>query len=362
MKFHKSSIAFVFTLALVAPVSSFARPRDPDPVTSPSPTGQSQPVTSTTSQTSVSNPGSPLDVITLNAPNLSLNQVLGLPGNHAGAPKSDFLSYAAPNSGNAADPMGTGAAPSNLAPGEAWFANPYVFGEYGYSSNKDERGGGYDCDVQSGSFGFGFTTAFDLLVGGQMSYSDINGSGTGGAQTKSDVYAGSVYVSRAFTPWLYWGTMFGYMHADSNSRSSTVASTDTKSDAWSVAPYLTMFKRFGSWTLSASPTYMLGLQGFTYPSTPNDTASMGKLVVLGRATYDFTDRFSASLVLSPTVVLHDHEVDGVTSLEGRSWLNTGLRLNYRIGQGLDLYAGYSYDAFNALFTNHNFTLGLGYSF
>jgi hypothetical protein len=354
--------SFLFAAVTLAGVHVCAGlPPAPIPTTTQS-EGPSAPVTQTSSQTTVSNPGSPLDVITLNTPNLSLDQALQTPGNHAGVPKSAFHSGFAPNSGNSAEQMGTGQAPSSVAPGESWFSNPYVFGAYGYSSNKDERGGGYDCDIQSGSFGFGFSSAFDLLVGGAMMYSDVSGNGVGGSETSSKVYSGSVYVSRPFTPWLYWGVAFGYMHADSTSRSSTVASTDSSSDAWSVSPYLTAFKRYGSWTLSASPVYMLGLQDFDYGTSRDDSASMGKFVLMGRATYDFNDKFSASILVNPTVVVHDHEVDGVASLEGRTWLNTGLKFNYRFAQGFDLSAGYTYDAFNALFTNHNFTLALTYSF
>jgi hypothetical protein len=319
-------------------------------------------VKSTVSREDASNPRSPVNVAAETAVFKTLGVAIGQPGTHAGVPKSDLLAGEAVNNGNKGM-AGDGKAPSSIDPGEAWFSNPYVFGEYGYSSNKDKRSGGYNTDIQSGTFGFGFTTAWDLMVGGMMIYNNCDGTASAGARSKSDVYTGSLYASRSILKWLYGGVSFSYSHADSSSSSPAFNAMDTQSDTWSAAPYFTMFKVIDSWTLSATPTCVVSFQNYQYPANAtDDTGSTIKFVMFGRAAYAFNDKFTAALLLSPNVVAHDHAPDGTPGSAGRTWLNTGLKLDYRVSNAVDIYAQYTYDAFNAQYENHNMNVGVNYSF
>lgn len=319
-------------------------------------------VKGTVSRESAANPANPVNVATETAIFKTLGIALGQPGTHAGVPKSDMLSGQAPNSGNTGS-VGDGKAPASIDPGEAWFSNPYVFGEYGYTSNKDNRSGGYDSDIHSGTVGWGFTTAWDLMIGGMFIYNNVDGTASGGAKSKSDVYTGSLYASRSILKWLYGGVSFSYSHADSNTASPTVNSIDTESDTWSAAPYFSMFKVIDAWTLSATPTCVVSFSNYAYPNNAtDDTSNMIKFVMMNRVAYAFTDKFTAAILLNPNVVALDHNPSGTPGSEGRAWLNTGLKLDYRVTDAMDVYAQYTYDAWNSQYTNHNLNVGVNYSF
>ncbi|MDD2710184.1 MAG: autotransporter domain-containing protein [Verrucomicrobiae bacterium] len=358
MKFFK----FLSTLFAAVFMAASAQASSCDSgVTTAKGTPSSPEIESVNTRTSANNPTSPINVAAEQSIMQSLSFALGTPKTHAGVPKSDFNAGISPNSGNEGA-KGDGKNPGNPIKGSSWFSNPYVFTEYGYSSNKDTRIGGYNSDIQSGIIGGGFTTAWDLMVGGMMIYNNSDGAAVNNGHAKSDVYTGSIYFSRAIINWLYWNASFSYSHADNTTSSNSMADTDSETGSWSIAPSLTAFKQIDSWTLSTTPTYIASLQNYAYSGFSDDTGYNGKFVLMNRVAYAFNDFFTAALLLNPNYITNDHPADGVGSSAGKAWLNTGLRFNFRLADGLDLYTGYTYDAFNNTYINHNFNLGVNYSF
>ena len=188
-------------------------------------------------------------------------------------------------------------------------------------------------------------------------YNDAQGR-SGAARNSIDSWTYSLYMSRAINDWMFWGTSFTYGTSESKIR-GTAGTTD--SDSYVIAPYLTMVARMDRLTLSMSPSYVLGYQKVDYPAGGGkDTALMGKLVLMGRASYALDQQWSISGNLNYNQVVHNHGLD--TEFDNdHQWFTSGLKLNCKLTDNLSGSVGYSTD-FDSSFDSKIWNIGLVYAF
>lgn len=249
------------------------------------------------------------------------------------------------------------------------FQNPWIGVDYGFSYSEDQRELGYTSYLHMATLSGGFTTYFNIDVGAMFMYTATDGRDIGG-----DAFSGSIWASRPIFDWLYFGVSGSYTSGDQDTFQRNVW-TATDSDTWAVSPFLMFIYQTGPWTLSCSPTYVASFQdtdidqgfaddsfdqfgiSFEPDSAPGQDSTTHKLVVANRIGYKFSDAFSATVNISPNIVLGYEGPD-----QEDFWVNTGLKLKYNVSKALDIYGKYSYDLFHSDYENHNVNVGLDYNF
>ena len=249
------------------------------------------------------------------------------------------------------------------------FQNPWIGVDYGFSYSEDQRELGYTSYLHMATLSGGFTTYFNIDVGAMFMYTATDGRDIGG-----DAFSGSIWASRPIFDWLYFGVSGSYTSGDQDTFQRNVW-TATDSDTWAVSPFLMFIYQTGPWTLSCSPTYVASFQdtdlhqdfasdsfdqfgvSFEPDSAPGQDSTTHKLVVANRIGYKFSDAFSATVNISPNIVLGYEGPD-----QEDFWVNTGLKLKYNVSEALDIYGKYSYDLFHSDYENHNVNVGLDYNF
>ena len=237
------------------------------------------------------------------------------------------------------------------------FSSWSVFADYDFGKNKDKRQGGFDNYFNSYTLG---ADAFygDTLWGFMGNFNDAQGRNDGGARASIDTWAYTLYMSRPISEWLFWGGSLTYSTAENKIRG---LQGTTDSDSYVLAPYLMMMTRIDNLTLSLSPSYVLGYQDVDYPQGGgDDSAWVGKLVLMGRASYALDAQWSLSGTLNYNQILHNHALDTENDTD-HQWFTTGVRLGYRVNDNLSCSLGYSTE-FDSHFSSKIWNIGLAYAF
>lgn len=292
----------------------------------------------------------PVNVISDRVTEITFERAASLPKTHAGAKmmeKSILEEEVAPDG----------------------FYNPWIGLDYGFSYSEDQRELGYTSYLHMATLSGGFTTYFNIDVGAMFMYTGTEGDDIGG-----DAFSGSIWASRPIFDWLYFGVSGIYTSGDQDTFQRNVW-TSTDSDTWAVSPFLMFIHSFGPWTLSCSPTYVASFQDtdieqdfardsfdqdgiyFAPDSASGQNSTTHKLVIANRIGYKFTDSFSATVNISPNIVLG---YDGPDQED--FWLNTGIKFKYKATNMIDLFAKYSYDLLHSDYENHNVNVGLDINF
>jgi hypothetical protein len=239
------------------------------------------------------------------------------------------------------------------------FSSWSAYADYNTGKNEDRRQGGFDNYFNTYTVGADAMYNDTTLWGFMGIVDDEQGhSGTGGRdRIDSDTY--SLYMSRPISEWMSWGTSFSYGSAETKIRGSQ-GYTDT--ETYVVAPYLTMMTQLDKLGLSLSPSYVLGYQDVDYPQGSDDDKSlMGKMVLMGRASYALTDKLSIAANLNFNQVLHNHALDNEYDTD-QNWFTTGAKLNYNFTENLSGSFGYSTNLDSSNFDSKIWTFGLCYGF
>ena len=235
-----------------------------------------------------------------------------------------------------------------------------VFSGYDFGKSEDKRAGGFDNYFNSYTIG---ADAFynTTLVGLMVNYDDQQGSNGNGGRDNIDTWTVTAYMSQPVNEWLYWGGSFSFSNSDEKIRGNN---GHTSSDSYTLSPYLMAVKQVDKWTFSLSPAYILGYQDVDYPNPKapisGDKALMGKMLVMGRASYAVSDKMDISGDLNFNQVLHSHGLDTENDPD-HNWFTTGVTLSYRFTDNLDGSVGYSTE-FDSDYDSDIWNFGLNYAF
>ena len=236
------------------------------------------------------------------------------------------------------------------------FSSWSVFADYDFGKNKDKRTGGFDNYFNS------YTVGADALYGDTLwglmgNYNDAKGR-SGDARDSIDAWTWTLYFSRPVNEWMYWGSSFSYGDSETKIK-GTAGTTDTNS--YVVAPYLSMFTKRDNWTFSMSPSYVLGYQDVDYPGTGgDDTALMGKLVIMNRAAYAINENWTISGNLNFNQVLHNHGLDTDVRSD-HQWWTAGAKLGCKVTPNLSGSFGYSMEL-DSVYRSGIWNIGMAYAF
>lgn len=173
------------------------------------------------SRASTQNPGSPVNSAIEGAVERSLVGMQRVTGVHA-AEESDLFQY------------------------------PAFFTEYGYSKVNDDRPAGIETTSHTLTLGMDFVTAFDLFVGGMVSYTDFDGDIDDAVEDdEGDAVTFTLYGSKALNQCTFAGISLTYSDDDSD------LGTDT--DTYAIAPYLSYLINLDNVKISITPTYALSI-------------------------------------------------------------------------------------------------------
>jgi hypothetical protein len=291
-------------------------------------------------QVSESNPTAPSTRASVKAADVSVDQIVKRAGKtHAGADLSkSVVEQEVVNSG---------------------FMYPYVSVDYGYTSNQDERLHGIDADVHNVTLTGGFTTFWDLNVGGMFDFSNSTGS-SDTMDSSVDTFTGSVFVSRMINNWSLAGVSLSYSASDSQLKDMNDVDTDT----YTVSPFVSFFKTIGSWTLSFTPTYSLSFADIDYniDGVGKAYTTNGTFLATVKAAYAVTEKLTLALTVTPTMLVQQEEASADAAEGDDFWMSLAPSASYKITEALSATVGYKYDAFNGDYENHNVTAGLNYAF
>lgn len=237
------------------------------------------------------------------------------------------------------------------------FSNWSAFAEYGFGKNDDKRAGGFDNYFNSYTFGadaFHGTTLWGLMG----NFNEAQGGNGLGARNDIDSWTWTMYMSSPLNEYTYWGASFSYGSSENKLR-GTRGTTD--SDNYVFSPYLTMLKRVDQVTFSFSPSYVLGYQDVDFTGTASDdTSLMGKLLLMGRATYAVTEKLDISANLNFNQVLHYHGLR-VENDNDHNWFTTGVKAAYKFNDSLSGSLGYTTE-FDSDYNSDICSVGLVYAF
>jgi hypothetical protein len=237
------------------------------------------------------------------------------------------------------------------------FTDWTTFADYSFGKSDDKRAGGFDNYFNSYTFGadaFYGTTLWGLMG----NFNESQGRSAGGAHSDVDSWTWTLYMSRPLNEWSYWGASLSYGTSENDIRG---VNGTTDADNYVFAPYVTMLKRMDKLTLSLSPSYVLGYQDVDNTGAANDDTSwMGKLLVMGRATYAVTEKLDISANLNFNQVVHYSGLR--TDVDNdHNWFTTGVKAAYKFNDSLSGSLGYTTE-FDSDYNSDIYSVGLVYAF
>lgn len=237
------------------------------------------------------------------------------------------------------------------------FSSWSAFADYDSGKTNDKRQGGFDNYFNSYTVGADALYNNSTLWGFLGNFNDAKGHSSAGARDAIETWAYTLYMSQPVNDWMFWGSSFSYSTAGNKINSAG----EIDSDSYVLAPYVTVMTQMDKLTLSLSPSYVLGYQDVDYPGVGGgDSALMGKMLLMGRATYAVTEKFSVSANLNYNQVLHNHALDTEFDNDHR-WFTTGVKLGYKFTSSLSGSLGYSTEL-DSNFDSDIWTVGLCYAF
>lgn len=243
-----------------------------------------------------------------------------------------------------------------------WFRNPELSLEYNFNYNNDTRSGGLDTDIHGATGGLGIMTCWDLSVGALLSVSHADGDAantTAGAaddvQSQTTTAVGTLYISKSFWDWFFVGGSASFAGGCTDTKYGT-ANVKTNSGTQTLSVYTGAFTNEGNWSFSTVPTYAVSMQACDTSTEADSSSSTGTIIWSNNIGYSFTDKFFASLNITPNFVVHDEAALGAVRGDDL-WVNFGLSDSYQVDETWSLTGSYSYDAFNNDYENHNVNVG-----
>lgn len=239
------------------------------------------------------------------------------------------------------------------------FSNWSIFGGYDFGNINDDRPGGFENYFNSYTAGVDALWNNSTLWGLMGNYQEEWGRNDARVRQRTDVetWTYTLYMSRAFNDWMYYGASLSYGDTDNKIRGERSSDIST----WAFSPYVSMFTKMDNWTFSLSPAYVLGCQDADYPGTAgDDTAMTGKLVVMGKASVALTEQLSLSGNLNFNQVLHNRSLDGIKDND-HQWFTYGVKLGYKFTPNLSGSFGWSSE-FDSNFNSEIWNIGLAYAF
>jgi hypothetical protein len=243
-----------------------------------------------------------------------------------------------------------------IAPGNIFS----ISGEYNFINTNDSRLFGSDLDTHSISLlGSAFLNGNTFLSLGYSYNNATSGVNILGTSSHSDAHFFSVVAARSFG-FLSIGVAGGYGNTDYRINNRPLGITDANMDTWTVSPFVTGSYRTGRLTSSLTVAYEYENDRTTAIGFKN-TDDTGKITVALRETFAISEALKLQAFAKFTDVLH-----GITQLPGlpqqRAWATFGTKVSYFVTKPFEIYAGYSYDAFNRYLETHTATAGVKYSF
>lgn len=239
------------------------------------------------------------------------------------------------------------------------FSSWSFFTDYEFGKNDDKRAGGFDNYFNSYTIGADAFYNESTLWGVMLNYNDEQGHNGAGAQDEVDTWAVTLYMSRAISDNMFWGSSFTYANAESYIRNGGT----TDSDSYTIAPYLTVMSQYEDMTLSLTPSYVLGYQDVEYPgaiANTDDRGLMGKFLLMGRVSCPLSEKLTVTGNLDFNQVLHNHGLD--TEIDNdHQWFTTGVNLGYVFSDSVTGSLGYSTE-FDSDFNSEIFSVGLNCAF
>ncbi len=131
-------------------------------------------------------------------------------------------------------------------------------------------------------------------------------------------------------------------------------------DTWSVSPFVALSYRKGRLTTSFTAMYQYeNDHQVARQTTVNDDTHKYSLAL--RAIYAASERVQLQVLAK-----YNQVISGLNATPGmpesRHWATFGARVSYLVSKPLEVYAGYTYDAFNTVLKTNTITAGLRYSF
>ncbi len=251
----------------------------------------------------------------------------------------------------------------------SWFQNPYVGADYGFTNIDGTREEDFDTDMHNVSISAGFSTILDLNVGGIFDYSHTNSINDFSSSSETDTFTGSVFASRLITNWAVGGLSLTYSAGHSQSWNPGAdgdinPQPDTDTEAYAFSPFVSLFKSWGNWSVSFTPTYSVSLStsDFNTEDVGNAHATTGTFFAGVRTSYAFTEKLGASLALTPSMLVQQDDPERGNPHADDFWLSVSPSVNYKFTEALNATLGYKYDAFNEDYQSHNISVGLNFNF
>lgn len=236
-----------------------------------------------------------------------------------------------------------------------------VFGEYNYLNTNDNRVLGSDTQTHSMTLGGSVLLGGDFFIGLNYSYSATDSAVNRlGTYSNADANFASLVIAKGFMRFMSVGLAAGYGNTD-----YTIVGAGTRTpanmDTWSLSPFLSASYKTGALTTSLTAMYQFQSDHTTAATIGaiNDDTSKYNLAL--RATYAVTEQLKIQALAKYTqVVSGGSKTPGLP--DGRHWGTFGGRVSFAVTKPLEIYAAYSYDAFNIYLETHTITGGLRYTF
>ncbi len=238
-----------------------------------------------------------------------------------------------------------------------------LFTEYNYIYTDDSRALG--SDVVTHAFTLGGSALFNgnTFLGVNYSYSNgTNARNSAGVSSQSDAHFFSLVAARSFWNFLSVGVSGAYGNTDINVN-NTVAGTITPAnmETWTVSPFISATYKTGALTTSLTAMYQYEYDNTSAPAGVKIVDDTTKFSLTLRSTYAVSEKLKVQASAKYNQILTGlAQAAGLR--EARAWATFGGRVSYNVSSMLELYAGYSYDAFNNYLETHTATAGLRYTF
>ncbi|MFZ5807039.1 MAG: hypothetical protein ACOY3I_07530 [Verrucomicrobiota bacterium] len=244
-----------------------------------------------------------------------------------------------------------------------WFRYPEMFWEYGFSYNNDKRAGGIDADVHSATMGVSWITFWDINVGGILTGSVSDGDAITNTHSDTTSVVGTLYLSKTAWDCFIYGSSFSFGNSETDTTMGVNTSTHTNMNSNTISPYIGGFWSEKEWSVNSTLTYSVTMQKYDYNiNVANTSSSTGSLIWATNVGYTVNEEWRLGVNLTPNFIVHDESQAINVTPNDDLWMNVGGNVSYSVEQDWVVNGGYSYDAFQSDFDNHNVNVGATHYF
>ncbi|MCX6981368.1 MAG: autotransporter domain-containing protein [Verrucomicrobia bacterium] len=236
-------------------------------------------------------------------------------------------------------------------------------GQYSYINTDDSRAFGSDLVTQSATIG---GTAFingNMFLGLNYTYSNAtSGVNATGTSSHSDAHFVSLTAAMSLNQFLSIGVSGGYGNTDYTINTRTVGAVKGRAnmDTWSISPYVSASIKSGRLISALTAAYQYETDSTTGAGFANND-DIGKFSIELRETFLASERLKVAVSAKFTDVLNGLGQSAFLP-QSRTWATFGGKVSYQASKALEIYAGYSYVAFNQYLETHAINAGLKVTF